>query len=264
MAASKTLTIEQEAARIPAEHTLHRNVESDLIVANARTCVEGLISARSLLEAELKKFDFARVTRLQSIASAYKKASLAVAYAEPSVKVDLHDALAKAWPLRRSLLKRAELAADEGLVPAKTVEAIAKGSGPLDSGNDLSELADLFTEHWETLGKRWGVTQAHLDEAYALAKTIKAQTRPNRQKALTPKELVAARLLRDRLFTLLWNARKELWPAAAIVWGEDEIDAKFPALSAARRESPSEKKAAPAPPKKEAPAPTPEPTPEPE
>lgn len=260
---AKTVSIEDEARQLSAETVHEVWADADLLVFNARTCVESLTNAKELLSNTLIGFDPASITRFGAIISAFKRAAVAAAQADRAPDTELAQALLQAWPLRSQLLTTAQLASAKGLVPAPAVKAIAKGSGPIDCASDLRQLAELFEKNWETLGKRWGVDQADLQKARALGDFIGKRIRPSKTKRPTDAEAKKARLERNRYFTLMRNARKALFGAAALAYGEDELHEKYPALAANRAlPAPAPKAppaAEPAPKKKPAKAPPAEP-----
>jgi hypothetical protein len=231
----KPLSVDDEAKRIAPEHTQTFMAEIDLVIANVRRGAESLGNARSLIESQLKQYDASLATRYSAIATALGKAVAQVAYAEKGVNLELAQALERMWPIRKRLLATAELASLNGLIPSKTFEKIVQGRGTIDASKDVLELVDLVRKHWETIGQRWGVSKDDLDAATAVAETVRKHTKPARARPMTDAQLKAARLHRDRLFTLLANTRTALWKAAAVAFGEDEIHEKFPALQAQRR-----------------------------
>jgi hypothetical protein len=76
--------------------------------------------------------------------------------------------LAEASPLRERLLASAELLVTFGLLDAKKVAAIRRGTGRLDTAQDLLALARLFLGAWPSLASKTPLTRAEIERADAL------------------------------------------------------------------------------------------------
>lgn len=240
----KKLTPEDEAKKLKPLLVLSISGDFNVITANALQGAKALQSADAVLRSQLKAWDGQRSKRLAAIAQAFRRAALDVSKHERTTKTELAAALEQAWPLRRTLLARAQVAASEGLIPQKAVDDILRGTGGIDCADDLDALAKLFTKTWEQTGASLLLTQDTLAKAKALAATIHKHLRPTGQRAITDAQLKAARLLRDRLYTLLTLTHDELWPYAALAFGRADVDANFPSLQSREVESPAAAKPA--------------------
>lgn len=112
--------------------------------------------------------------------------ALAAAHAHASVlpedegETELRVLVTEATPLRERLLLSAEAAASFGLLDAKQVAAIRRGSGHIDTAQDLWALATLFHKAWPTLRSRVACTQDDLARAAELSnRLLKALGRRN-------------------------------------------------------------------------------------
>ncbi len=244
----KKLTPEDEAKKLKPQLVMALTGDFNVIFANAMHGARALQSAEAVLRSQLKNWDGQHPKRFAAIAQAFRRAALDVAKSERPPNVALSAALDEAWPLRRTLLARARVAASEGLIPQKDIDDILKGSGGLDCGDDLEALAKLFSKTWEQTGASLLLTQETLAKAKALAAIIHRHLRPSGQRTFTDAQLKAARLLRDRLHTLLTLTYDELWPFAALAFGRGDLDANFPLLQTRSVEQPKHEDAAPTPP----------------
>jgi hypothetical protein len=113
-------------------------------------------------------------------------------------------------------------------MPAKEVQDIKKGSGPVDGAQDCVDLAELYTNHASGLAGKTAITQAEIDQCRAvgdqlltLLKAKNAPTETRQQKFDT----IAAR---DRIGALMvaWY-EQHLRRAGYWIWGAD-IDAHVP------------------------------------
>lgn len=225
-----------EAQALPLSGVLDFKADAKLVVANARVGAEALQGAEALLAAQLRRWDGSLARHYAAVADAFERACREVARVKSrGPNRTLAQALAEAWPLRRKLLLLARLLADEGLVRAATVKLISRGGGAVDAADDLEDLARLFTGAWRQIDGKVPITRAQLERASTLAATLRQEAGLSRQRRLVPPELRRAREVRVRLFTLLRLARDAAWPYAALAFGEDEVEQKFPPLGTWRR-----------------------------
>jgi hypothetical protein len=76
--------------------------------------------------------------------------------------------LAEASPMRERLLLSAELLANFGLLDGRIVADIRRGTGRLDTAQDLSALATLFLGVWPTIASKTPFTRADVERAAEL------------------------------------------------------------------------------------------------
>lgn len=76
--------------------------------------------------------------------------------------------LAEASPMRERLLLSAELLANFGLLDGRIVADIRRGTGRLDTAQDLSALATLFLGAWSAIASKTPFTRADIERAAEL------------------------------------------------------------------------------------------------
>lgn len=241
----KKLTPEDEAKKLKGRLVLATNGDFKVIAANVADGAKALAAADTVLRSQLKAWDAQGAKRYAALGAAFRRAAHEIARNEAAPNPVLPAALEEAWPLRRTLLARAQIARAEGLVDQALIDSILKGAGGLDCADDLDDLAELFEKTFATTGKALLVTEAMLARARELASTIRKGMRPEKQQRFTDAQLRAARVQRDRLYTLLTLAHEELWPFAALAFGRADVERAFPA-PLSRRVDPAPEPAKPA------------------
>jgi len=201
------------ARRLDPADVLSMRSDLRLACANARhghaAFAPYLDKARAIRGVEV---DFDLVENVGSLAGALLFAQWRLDRAEPNPKT-LAPRLAQGRKLRHAMLRQAQAAAAVGLIPEGPVETIEKGNGPIDIAEDLVALVDLFKEHQRVLHHRSVVDGALLQEAERLGNELQNELKPRGlpdRKPLTSDEKQKARDDRDRFWTLLVKAHKEL------------------------------------------------------
>jgi hypothetical protein len=123
------------------------------------------------LRRHLPSFDHERAGRLREYAYAALHAHYRVGL-EAEGEVRLRALLAEASPLRERLLRSAELHAHYGELEVETVANIRRGTGHLDTADDLGQLALLFRGARDKLAGRTPVTDADVERAAELSNAI--------------------------------------------------------------------------------------------
>ena len=202
----------------------------EIVRHNAAIGSKAILDNREVIQALVKKPNFAEVERLVSLVDATIGASRNAKTIEAEATTFEAD-LKQLFPLRKVLLSGAEAAEAAGLVPTKEVEAIRVGRGKLDAADDLIALASLFTKHAKKLKGKTAITPANLQNAKALGLRLKAKLKPDAVKSKKVRDAgqVDAADLRDRLYTMVLNAHEVAWKLGAMVWGKD-VDKHVPPL----------------------------------
>ena len=239
----KKVTPVDEAKKLAPSTLLVPNIHARTIYQNVKFGLASLRASQSAIAAQLKSWDGSAVSRVSAINEELLSTSLAVIEAEPKTDNELAEDIAKAWGLRKLLLNQAEGATLAGVIPQSDLDAIVRGRGLGDCAADLVALSKLLRKHAEALGKKTLITAEHLDAALALGQSLPRKIKTKKAK-LTPQELVRARELRNRLYTLLKQAHDELWGVAALVFGRQLLAANFPDLNAEIAEKPPKSKPA--------------------
>ncbi len=233
-----TVALLEEARALPGGSLATLTLDPRLVLANARIGLEALRTALPSLRAQLKGWDEASLESYEALLTLFAEACRARDAARGSGNgAQLAAVTKEAWPLRRKLLLIARILVDEDLLRPTVVKAVARGGGPRDCGDDLEALARAFTDAWRHVQGKVPVTLAELDRARALSAQLLELARPSGQRRFASPEHRAALAQRDRLYTLLVIKRHELWPYAALAFGEVDVAERFPALGAQRRRS---------------------------
>lgn len=184
---------------------------------------------------ELPSYDFARAGRLREYAYAALYAHHRAAISSES-EARLRALLEEAGPLREFLLRTAELHAYGGDLDVEAVSGIRRGTGHLDTANDLAQLPLLFRGASDKLKGRTPVTEAQLDRAAALSNEIVdalGKRRLGTDGAALPSKEEEERLKSFWLFHGVYeeSRRAMVW----VRWYEGDADLLVPSLFVGRR-----------------------------
>lgn len=200
---------------------------------NAIAGRDALLAHRADVDATGFHVDWSRVGSVESVASAVIYAAGRVE-ANPRQTGEVDGLLDEARPLRRLLLAQAQALALSGRCPAPEVARIARGRGPVDTAQDLADLAHLYDAH-ALAGASGVVHAAQVERARSLGDLLLKRIRPDgldvRRRRTTEQRSAAA--LRDRLWTLLLNDYRHLEQAAGALWGA-RMREHLPALQTRR------------------------------
>jgi hypothetical protein len=193
----------------------------------------------------MPKFDLGRAGRLRAYAYAAVHAHYRVMLlAEGEAR--LRDLVAEASPLRERLLRSAELHAHYGVFDAEVVAGIRRGSGHLDTANDLAQLVLLFRASNDALAGRTPVTEADLERAATLSAQLLdalGRRRLGTDRASGPSEAEQDRV---KAFWLLHGVYEECRRAVAhLRWYEGDADQLTPSLFVGHRRRSSSTSAPP-------------------
>lgn len=204
------------ARAIPEDRLRPINVALDVAVRNAR---RGYSAIESHLD-ELRRLPGIDVEAIEGI----PRTVLALLAADMQLRVlanppsDVPATLKEARRIRKGLLLVAKGAVDLGFLPAEPVRRITRGTGPLDTANDLIQLVMLFQNHEVALQGRLAICSDTLNRALELGtwlyRTIRPIQAPRRPKDNDSPQR-QAQLDRLRLWTLLHIRYDELRRAAA-------------------------------------------------
>lgn len=237
------------AKQLAPSSILSPNAGFRAVHANARFGVKNLADAEAILSAKLTGWDGAALKDFSATLAAYFTAGQAVEASEPKKNDDLDADIGTLWGLRRVLLTSAEALRNAGVAKDSEVDAIRKGSGPVDAAKDCVDLGRLHKKYADQLKGKSFITSVQVEQAIEVGQRVQKATKPRSAKRLTPAELVKARLQRDQLFTLLSQQHDELWSAAAVAFGKRHLAEFFPDLLAKQVSAPAkpaEEKKAPA------------------
>jgi len=201
-------------AAIPADAVGPFRASVRQAVANALKVAEAFAADRERLAATFRPeaFDPAEHADVGERAQALWQADIDLRLAEsPATARD--EALERALPLRRALLRAATYLWEEDPVLGPKVAAIRSGRGHLDAADDLRTLAELLGARWEEVSAGTTLSSEELDGAVAVAGELAAHTGPRR----TPRELAELRDLRDRAGLHLQRAVDEIRAAVGYV-----------------------------------------------
>ncbi|HEU4408596.1 MAG TPA: hypothetical protein VFS43_25265 [Polyangiaceae bacterium] len=179
---------------------------------------------------ELPNYDHERAGRLREYALAAAHAHYRVAL-EAEGEARLRALLEEAAPLRERMLRAAELHAHYGELDPDVVASIRRGTGHLDTANDLGQLAPLFRRAGDKLAGRTPVTEADIERAAALSDELLealGQRRVGTDGASLPSEAEEDRI---KAFWLYHGVYEESRRATAYVrWYEGDADQLVPSL----------------------------------
>jgi hypothetical protein len=223
------------AEAVPAVQVKELSVDALAAFHNVEVGVRAVLGVRDALDARIRKIDWAALEGLPALARAVCFAASQVE-AAPLPVVGLADKLAEARKLRGVLLKKAELLAATGHLPAAAVEKIREGHGFIDTANDCIALAALFRRYATKLADTQAVTPEQLARAgelgAELATSLALDPRLAKKNEETPAPSRATDT-RDRLWTLLLHQHRELRRLGAFHW-VDDVDRHVPPLEARR------------------------------
>jgi hypothetical protein len=145
----------------------------------------------------------------------------------------------EAAPLRERLLSSAEFLARFGLLDATHVAEIRKGTGYLDTAQDLTALAALFRASWPEVVSKSIVTMAEVDRAAELGPLLIGAFGRRQQGTEGMRAQAEAQDRLARAYTLFFNAYDDCRRAVSFVrWREGDADAFAPTLRPVARRSP--------------------------
>lgn len=153
----------------------------------------------------------------------------------------LRACLNEAAPLRERLLSSAELLARFGFFDEAQVASIRRGTGYLDTAQDLTSLAALFRAAWGEVSSKTFVTKGEIERAAQLGPLLIQAFGRRQQGTDGAGKLGEAQDRLSRAYTLFFNAYDACRRAVAFLrWREGDADNFAPTLRpAVRRQRPS-------------------------
>lgn len=195
---------------------------------NVVSGVEQVMAERRRIANELPTLGLGDVESLPELCLAAIFASQLVDRNAPKATRDM---LTRASSLRAKLLPAAEVLVTAGLMPKHEVSRIRKGTGYLDTADDLIALARLFIEHGARISGKTTVTREEVREASELGTALRTILRPKgSRKASLDAETAQAIENRDRLFALLVRRYDLVRRAGAWLFGVDKLGEIVPPL----------------------------------
>lgn len=168
------------------------------------------------LTAELLAAPVDRLRELPDVALALVFAAAQVDRGAPA-PAELRALMVEGYALRELLLSVAAGLATAGLLPERDVARIREGRGGIDAAQDNVDLGALFGAHAAALKGKSPVTAAQVKRAAELGSRLLQVLKPDVMKKgdKTSKEVRAAALVRDQMWTLLDNRWNDLWRCGA-------------------------------------------------
>lgn len=226
-----------EAMALPEDEISPYRIDAALAVYNART---GIAAVSKQLDA-LRAYNLPvnGIVDFSALLLAFGHA-VARAEAESGSDKTLAKKLARNWELRALLLAALEFGTAAKLIDRKHLVYIKQGRGPVDSAQDVSDLAVLM-ERPELKGQFPQVTAEILEEAKLLSAELLALLRPNTAKkgARKTESHATALEIRNRFAELVVRRHDWLWRCGAVLFGRD-VDRHVPGLRANRATTASE------------------------
>jgi hypothetical protein len=208
------------------------------VVSIAIGALPNLEAARAQIAKQLPFFDLAELDKLPAYTRALYHAYL-LTLPSADAQVTLQTLLAEAAPLRERLLVVAEGLVHFNLADRERVASIRRGTGHLDTANDLVALAHLFQSTDSSVLARTLLTPAEIERAselgWAIVSTL-GQRRVGTNGGSAPNVYEDACV---RLFRLVVRTYDQGRRALGYLrWNEGDLNEKMPSLysrSRARR-----------------------------
>ena len=195
----------------------------------AKRGVDAVKKLGARVKKSLPDFDLARALLMPEMALALLFASRRVDRRQGSPGT-IGKSLEQASKLRSLLIKSADALAESGDLPARDVEKIHEGKGPIDLAQDCVDLAALYRRFAHAVVGKTPVTPAQVEEAAKVGSALLTMLQPEGTPAVgTATELSDAVDVRNRLWTMLVTEHKELRGAGAYLF-KDKVDAHIPLL----------------------------------
>lgn len=213
--------------QIPADDLPPYRQNPALAYQNCRAGLAALAAYEPQIKLLPAPFDFAAMKALPALAMGVIYAAAQADASSPGTIAGLRK---QASALRDLLLSNAVGLAKSGVLPAKEVRDIQKGSGLVDNAQDCVDLAELYTAHAADLAGKTAITKEQIDQTRTVGDQLLTLLKAKNAPAQTRQEKFAAIAARDRLGALMvaWY-EQHLRRAGYWIWGRD-IDAHVPPL----------------------------------
>lgn len=221
---------------IPEAELIPINVDFPTALSIALGAVPRLEEMVRSMRDRLPEFDVHLISDLRSAAlAAWYAHFLTLELGRHTGESPFRTLLQEAVRLRRSLLVAAAALADRGLVSPQRIKEIRRGSGYVDTADDLVALSILFTEIWPLVEHRTAVERHEVDRAGELGpELLVALAGRRRRDAWTYS--IDPRAMRERAFTLFVRLYDECRRAVTYLrWSESDAHRIAPSLYSKRR-----------------------------
>ena len=222
---------EADIQAVPADSLLIVNVDIPTTV----TTVLGAVPQIGKLAADFKErmscFDLAKIDGLVDDALALGSAQTRWKIAT-EMGASLPEMMTEALKQRDRLYLHAQALADLGVLSQASVDEIKKTGTYRGVAFEILSLVQLFSESWDKVAPRSGVTREMVLEASDVADRLVATIA---ERDARPKVTAAAALVRQQAFTLLARHYDEVRAAVGFVrCHEGDVDEYAPSLYAGR------------------------------
>lgn len=211
---------------------LTTRVDPDLAIVNVETAMHVVVEHANDIAVHFPKVNLAALEALPEIAFALKYAALRAEQEVPA-ESQMAAKLSEAREVRARLLSAAKALAENGLVPAAEVAAIAAGKGVRDRAEDCVALAALFRNHATAIAGKHPITTELIDQAAAVGSWLVANLRPANAPNPPAAGPRAAVEIRNRFATLLVHGHNKL-EAIAHYFHPFDWEERVPALGSRR------------------------------
>jgi hypothetical protein len=231
-------------ARVQHEiEALHRdqvrriNVHVPTAALVALGALPKLLALRDEIRARLPDHPIEALDKLRdyALAAAYAHA---LALPRDEGETNLRALVSEATPLRERLLSGAEALAKFGLLDAKRVAAIRRGTGHLDTAQDLTALGALFRNAWPAVASKTPVARADVERAVRLGAILLealGQRRQGTDGSDDPREAEERLAKAYELFFRAYDACRHA--VHYLRWHQGDADEIAPSLLQSRRRS---------------------------
>ncbi len=222
---------EADIQAVPADSLLIVNVDIPTTV----TTVLGAVPQIGKLAADFKErmscFDLAKVDGLVDDALALGSAQTRWKIAT-EMGASLPEMMTEALKQRDRLYLHAQALADLGVLSQASVDEIKKTGTYRGVAFEILSLVQLFSESWDKVAGKSGLTRESVLEASDVADRLVATIA---ERDARPKVTAAAAIVRQKAFTLLAQRYEEVRAAVGFVrWREGDADEYAPSLYAGR------------------------------
>jgi hypothetical protein len=196
-------------------------------VAIVLGCMPRLRTLRETLLAVLPQWDIGLIDALERHAAALADANARyVAASRPVPKVRALGKQAK--ELRAGLLLDLEPLVGRGLIDARQLERLHRGTGYLRVASDLALLAIILRQRWSAIESSTALSLDEVREAESLSVQL---TMAYAVRDHEPVDLARATSDRQRAFALLLRTHDQIRRAVTFVrWAEQDVEAFIPSL----------------------------------
>ena len=251
-----------QADGLAPEEVRPMKLDVELVVFNGATGVGVVTANREQITKELPLVSWELIVSLEPMGQALRFAASRVDR-KPPTPTQTRALVKTAFQARGAMLAKALVAVNLGLLDAGAVEAIRRGRGPVDTGNDCIALATLMAQNLPAFEGKVLVTPQEITDTDNAGRDVLRALKPESARRPPDKELHALVDTRDRVWTLYERTwERNVWRAGAWLFGRD-VQKHVPLLGNRVRGRKHAVVAVPSPAPAPAPAPAPSPSPAP-